>query len=73
MRRDCKEIATTVANDPGSYKLCAVCGAIVDKNAESCPDCAAYRFYEDVERVVNAALDLGARGSSAISHLDTLE
>lgn len=73
MRRDCKEIATTVANDPGSYKLCAVCGAIVDKNAESCPDCAAYRFDEDVERVVNAALDLGARGSSAISHLDTLE
>ena len=73
MRRDCKEIATTVANDPASYKLCAVCGAIVDKNAESCPDCAAYRFDEDVERVVNAALDLGARGSSAISHLDTLE
>ena len=73
MRRDCKEIATTVANDPGSYKLCAVCGAIVDKNADSCPDCAAYRFDEDVERVVNAALDLGARGSSAISHLDTLE
>lgn len=73
MRRDCKEIATTVANDPGSYKLCAVCGAIVDKNADSCPDCAAYRFDEDEEHVVNAALDLGAHGSSAISHLDTLE
>lgn len=73
MRRDCKEIATTVANDPTSYKLCAVCGAIVDKNADSCPDCSAYRFDEDAEHVANAALDLGAHGSSAISHLDTLD
>lgn len=73
MRRDCKEIATTVANDPTSYKLCEVCGAIVDKNADACPDCSAYRFDEDPEHVSNAALDLGAHGSSAISHLDTLE
>ncbi len=73
MRRDCKEIATTVANDPAGYKLCEVCGAIVDKNADSCPDCSAYRFDENPERVVNAALDLGAHGSAAVSHLDTLD
>ncbi len=73
MRRDCKEIATTVANDPTGYKLCEVCGAIVDKNADSCPDCSAYRFDENPERVANAALDLGACGSAAVSHLDTMD
>ena len=30
MRLDYKEIATTVVNDPTSYKVCVVCGAIVD-------------------------------------------
>ncbi len=73
MRRDFREIATTVSNDPTGYKLCTVCGAIVDKNADSCPDCAAYRFDEDSEHVANAALDLGAKGSTAISHLDIME
>ena len=39
MKQDYKEIATTVANDPASYKLCSVCGAVVDKQAPTCPDC----------------------------------
>ncbi|MBQ2813902.1 MAG: hypothetical protein IJE66_02700 [Akkermansia sp.] len=73
MRRDCKEMATTVANDPGSYKICQVCGAIVDKAADTCPDCSGYRFDEDTDNVVGRALLLGARGSSAISHLDIME
>ena len=73
MRRDCKEMATTVANDPASYKICVVCGAIVDKAADSCPDCSAYRFDESPEAVSGRALDLGARGSSAVSHLDIME
>lgn len=73
MRQDHKEIATTVANDPGSYKLCMVCGAIVDKTADICPDCMAYRFDTDIEHIANRALDLGRAPSQAVSHLDTLD
>ena len=74
MRADRKEIAGTVLNDPESYKVCAVCGAIVDKTQPSCPDCYAYRFDPDPAHVANAALDLATRNSHAVSHLDlTLE
>lgn len=73
MQSNHKEIATTVANDPGSYKLCLVCGALVDKAAAVCPDCMAYRFDTDAEHVLNAALDLGKAPSPAVTHLDVWE
>lgn len=73
MRPDRKEIATTVAQDPTSYKLCLVCGAIVDKGVDTCPDCMAYRFDENAEHVMNRAIDLGSRPWQAISHLDKLD
>lgn len=73
MRQDHKEIATTVANDPGSYKICLVCGTITDKTADTCPDCMAYRFDADPEHVADRALDLGKAPGNAVSHLDTLE
>ncbi|MDO4220704.1 MAG: hypothetical protein Q4C88_01105 [Akkermansia sp.] len=73
MQPDFKEIATTVANDPASYKLCAVCGAVVDRDAATCPDCTAYRFDTDPEHVLNRALDLGSKPRSSVTHLDTVE
>lgn len=73
MRQDHREIATTVANDPHSYKLCLVCGAIVDKAADTCPDCMAYRFDTSAEHVADRALDLGKAPSNAVSHLDSLD
>ena len=73
MRQDYKEIATTVVNDPMNYKLCVVCGAIVDKEAPTCPDCLAYRFDDSPSRVADAALDLASRPQHAVSHHDTLE
>lgn len=73
MRPDLKEIATTVAQDPTSYKLCLVCGAIVDKGAETCPDCMAYRFDEHPEHVSNRAIDLASRPRQAVTHLDKLD
>lgn len=73
MRPDLKEIATTVAQDPTTYKLCMVCGALVDRHADSCPDCMAYRFDEDVEHVMNRAIDLGSRPQQAVTHLDKLD
>lgn len=73
MRQDYKEIATTVVNDPTSYKLCEVCGAIVDKASPTCPDCLAYRFDSDPGRVADRALDLASKPQNAVSHHDTLE
>ena len=72
MKSDRKELATTIANDPTSYKLCMVCGAIVDKTADTCPDCYAYRFDENSEAVSNAALDLAVKPKTAVSHLDLM-
>ena len=73
MKPDFKEIATTVANDPASYKICTVCGAVVDRDAEICPDCSAYRFDTDPDHVLNRALDLGSKPRSSVTHLDTVE
>ncbi len=70
---DRREMANTVMNDPASYKLCLVCGAIVDRSADTCPDCYAYRFDESSEHVANKALDLAARPQTAVSHLDSVE
>ncbi|MBQ5666352.1 MAG: hypothetical protein IKV13_05300 [Akkermansia sp.] len=73
MRQDYKEIATTVVNDPTNYKLCVVCGAIVDKESPTCPDCLAYRFDDSPSRVADRALDLASKPQNAVSHHDTLE
>ncbi len=70
---DRREMANTVMNDPASYKLCQVCGAIVDRASDTCPDCYAYRFDEKPEHVSNKALDLAARPQTAVSHLDPVE
>ncbi len=72
MKPDRKEIATSITNDPTAYKLCLVCGAIVDKTVDSCPDCYAYRFDADTEAVTNAALDLAVKPRHAVSHLDMM-
>lgn len=69
---DRKEIARTISSDPSSYKICLVCGSIVDKDEETCPDCFAYRFDTDEEHVENAALDLAIRPQAAVSHLDLM-
>lgn len=72
MRTKRREIATTVSNDPTSYKLCAVCGSIVDKSAATCPDCYAYRFDTDPAHVADAALDLAIKPRRAVCHFDLM-
>ncbi len=70
---DRREMANTIVNDPSSYKLCCICGAVVDRNSATCPDCYAYRFDDNPEHVANKALDLAARPQTAVSHLDPVE
>ena len=69
---DLEEMANTVMNDPESYKICSLCGGIVDRSADICPDCSGYRFDTDRESVANRALDLAAKRSEAVTHLDDL-
>jgi hypothetical protein len=47
-----------------------VCGAIVDKAVDSCPDCLAYRFDDNAAHVADQALDMAVRPQTAVSHLD---
>lgn len=70
MEPDRREIASAVMNDLGSYKLCTVCGSIVDKSLATCPDCFAYRFDSDSDHVSNAALDLATKPRTGVYHLD---
>ncbi len=70
MTPDRKEMANTIVNDPGSYKICVVCGAIVDKAVDACPDCLAYRFDDNAAHVADHALDMAVRPQTAVSHLD---
>ena len=72
MKADRKEMAVTITNDPTSYKLCTVCGAIVDKSADTCPDCYAYRFDENPQAVSDAALDLAVKPRRAVCHFDLM-
>ncbi len=73
MKQDRREMAHTVMNDSSAYKLCTVCGGIVDRSADICPDCYAYRFDVDSDHVSNAALDLATKPQTAVSHLDLLD
>lgn len=70
MNPDRKEMANTIVNDPTSYKVCLVCGAIVDKAVDACPDCLAYRFDSNAARVADLALDMAVRPQTAVGHLD---
>lgn len=70
MSNNYKEMANTILQDPRSYKVCAVCGAIVDKGVDVCPDCYAYRFINDPAVVSDKAIDLGALPHTAVGHLD---
>lgn len=66
-------MANAVLKDLSAYKVCAVCGAIVDRSSETCPDCLAYRFIEDENAVSDKALDLAVKPQTALSHLDLEE
>ena len=57
---------TSAAHSPEGYKVCAVCGNIMESAATECPYCSAYRFEDDPEYVTNCALDLVTRPRTAV-------
>lgn len=61
-------LLTSALQTPERFKLCVVCGNIVDAEAEECTYCGAYRFETDPDQVSNAALDQAAHKSNALTH-----
>lgn len=70
MSTERREMADTIINDPSSYKICLICGSIVDAELSSCPDCFGYRFDTDPTHVADEALDMANNAPRAVSHLD---
>lgn len=72
MKSDRKEIAKSIMEDPESYKVCEVCGAIVAKEVSLCHHCGAYRFNESAEEVSDRALSLAAAPRRVLSYFDAV-
>ena len=53
--------ADKIIRNPAKYKICMGCDSIVASEVATCPNCHAYRFEEDSERVVAQARLLGSR------------
>lgn len=70
MQQDRKEKASTIVNNPQAYKICLICGSIVDSMTPVCPDCGAYRFNDDPDDVMNQALTLASEPEKTISRFD---
>lgn len=61
------ELLTSAIRNPSRYKLCEVCGNIVELEAEECIFCSAYRFECDPEHVSNAALDQATHPRTSVT------
>lgn len=66
------KVLTSAVNTPEEYKLCVVCGNIVEKSIIECNYCSAYRFETDPEQVSNAALDLARHPNSSVTETECL-
>lgn len=66
------EFAKSVIDNPGDYKVCVVCRALVDKNEAVCPDCAAYRFDESVHSVQMQAEQFALKDPETLGHSEAL-
>lgn len=67
------DILTAAIRTPARFKLCLVCGNVVDMEAGECTYCGAYRFDTDAERVSNAALDQATHKRTALTHTSAFE
>lgn len=63
-------MASRIQNEPSGYKICECCGSIVVANAHVCPNCNAYRFDPDEERVREQAQLLASREPLSVDKMD---
>ena len=64
------KVLKSAAAEPEPYKLCLVCGNIIDKNLEECAYCSGYRFDDNSEHVADAAIDLLMSPRLAVTDVD---
>ncbi len=62
--------AAKILEHPADYKVCEGCGSIVTARTLSCPNCHAYAFDENVERVSQQAALLARRSASSVLSSD---
>lgn len=67
---DRKNQALKIISNPIHYQVCEGCGSIVTARTISCPNCHAYRFDKDPERVIAQARALSERGPRGVSAED---
>lgn len=60
-------VLARAAASPSLYKVCTVCGNIVEMEASECIYCCAYRFETDAEFVSNTALDQATHTRSSVT------
>lgn len=58
---------------PEDYKVCVVCGHVVEKLIDTCSHCGAYRFEADPSLVSNTALTHLTNSRSCISDFGELD
>ena len=62
--------ADKIVRNPKKYKICVGCESIVAEKVALCPNCHAYRFIADEERVVAQAQALGKREARSVLATD---
>jgi len=62
--------ADKIVRNPKKYKICFGCESIVAEKVTLCPNCHAYRFVVDEDRVIAQAQALGKREARSVLATD---
>lgn len=68
MKKSRTDIAQEILDNPKHYKICLVCGAIIPKGDEICPECYAYRFNLDEAAIAEHVIEVAGRPQRAVAH-----
>ena len=62
--------ARRIAANPSAFKVCEGCDSIVGSVVVMCPNCHSYRFDGEAARVVDQAMQIGAREQRSVTAED---
>ncbi len=58
--------ADKIVKNPANYKICEGCDSIVLTKVATCPNCASYRFEDQLDLVISQARMLGQRQRTTV-------
>lgn len=58
--------ADKIVKNPTQYKICEGCDSIVMAKAATCPNCASYRFEDEIQRIIAQARILGRKQRTTV-------